>query len=141
ERPSLASISGLRDLAGNEQFVAVHAERDKLLANYKQWSATSDTIQQRLRPWQRLETLLKYAVGLPITNGVARQVDAIRANRGLLDTPDPVPPLAAELSAALREALRTAQDRLSKTRDSEVSRFEASEEWVNLDPKERGRLI
>lgn len=140
-RPDDTPIRELQALAGNQQFVAVYDKRDQLLAWHKSWSSTADTIQQRLPEWRRLEVLLRHAVGLPVVAAVEPQVRAIRANRGLLDAPNPVTPLTAQLAGALRAAVKDAHGRLTAVRDREVGALEKSDEWSRMKPEDRQRLL
>lgn len=141
ERPDTSTIAGLQQLAGNEQFVAVHDQKDRLAAWQKAWSAAVETIQQQLSAWRRLEALAAHANGLAVASDVMPEIEAILRNRALLDLPDPVPPLAAKLASALRQALGLAHTRLREARDGEVATLETSEEWTKLKPEDRERLI
>jgi hypothetical protein len=141
DRPDDKPIKELQGLAGNQQFVAVHSKKDDLLAWHKTWSSAADTIRQRLPEWQRVEALRRHAGDLPVAGEVDPQIAAIRANRGLLDTPNPVSPIAARLAAALRTAVNDAHARLRTVHDREVGALEASEEWSRLKPEDPSRLL
>lgn len=141
KRPDSAEVTALQALAGNEQFVTVYDKKDRLLELHKAWSDASNTIQERLPAWQHLETLVAHAGDLPAVRELAVQVEALRTNRGLLDTPDPVPALASKVASALRQALTSAHTRLSDVREREIGAIQASGEWQRLDPGERDRLI
>jgi hypothetical protein len=141
KRPGTTEILRLQDLTGNEQFVAVYERRDQLASARKEWSVASEAIQKRWPTWQRLETLLAQSDGVPAAVEVALQAEAIRNNRGLLDNPDPVPPLWSRLSAAMRESIKSAHEQLRELRDREVGAMEGASEWGKLDPAERERLI
>jgi hypothetical protein len=141
ERPDVSPISALQAVAGKQQVVDVHAQRDQLLAWFTEWSSREQLIQQRLPGWQRLEALRGHADGLPAVAAVAPQIDGIRTGRALLDSPDPVPPLLSTVATALRTGVSDARDRLQSVRDSEVAALEASAEWTRLPEADRQRLV
>ena len=141
DRPDDAPVRELQELGGNQQFVAVHDKRNELLKWHNDWSDSADTIQQRLPQWQRLETLLKHAQTLPIATEVEAQVEAILANRSLLETPDLVTPLIGQLTTALRAAANDAHQRLRSDRDREVGALEASDEWQRLSTEDQQRVL
>lgn len=141
ERPDLATIRQLRQLAGNQQFVAVHDQKDDLLKLHTEWSGAVKAVQQRLPEWQRLDVLHKHAQPLPVAAEVEPQIEAIRDNRNLLDAPNPVPPLIGQLTGVLRTALKDIHDGLRTDRDQGVNALEASDEWPQLTAEDRQRIL
>lgn len=140
ERPDIAPIRTLQESAGKQQVANVHAMKDLLTGWYTTWTKTADLIQQKLPGWERLETLLRHASGLPEAATVRPQADAIRANRSLLDTPDPVPPLIAQVAASLRSAVQDTHTKLQTQRDDGVRSLEASAEWARLTADQQQQL-
>ena len=69
------------------------------------------------------------------------QIEAIAANRSLLDAADPVPDLSKALADALRAALASAETLYSETYESELARLEAAEGWQKIDPSDRDRIL
>jgi hypothetical protein len=141
ETPSIALIDHLRTLSGNEQFVAVYEQRNKLLNNYKTWNITREQVLQRLPRWNILQQLLVHAGSLPVATEIQPQVEAILSERRLLENPDPVPPLINTLSTALRGALSSEYQRLSIERDQGVSTLEGTEEWQRLSTTDREQTL
>ena len=60
------------------------------------------------------------------------QIEAVAANGSLLHETDPLPPLAKEVSTALRDRLNAARSRLAETRKQEIAQLEAAPEWTKL---------
>lgn len=132
---------GLQAQAGNRQLVAVHESRAQLLAEWAEWTGRANEIEKRLPRWTMLQGLLRYAGGLPNAEAVRAQVAAIEAERALLTNPDPVPPLAVELTDALRAALGTKRQELLAARESALRMLDASDAWQALDGEQRDDLL
>ena len=136
EPPSLAHILDLQSLTGNEQFLAVYDQRDKLLANYKAWTQARAQKEARMPRWQKLQRLLDHAGALPAAERIRPQVAAIAQNRSLLSDPDPMTPLIEALTTELRSALQAARQRLVDVRERELRALEATAEWNKLDDEQ-----
>lgn len=140
-RPSTALLDELRGLSGNEQFVAVYNRRDELLAASKAWSVARQKIAERQPRWTLLQEFLTLAQGLPVADEVSAQAQAIQAHRALLDDPDPTPPLLAQVTAALRQALQLARQRYDEAYHQSLASLEATEEWRKLPEVETQRIL
>ena len=75
------------------------------------WSRARDLAEKRLPGYQRLQALTRYADGLDAARGVQPQVEAIEANRSLLEATDP----ARDLVKTLADALRSRADGSGKS--------------------------
>ena len=69
------------------------------------------------------------------------QVEAIVADRRLLDASDPVPGLAANLTNALRTELAESQKRYDETYGEELKRLEETESWRRIERKDRDAIF
>lgn len=143
--PDTSAIVELRALRGNEQMVAVYEQRDRLRDLLKDWTEARQRIRGRLPRWQMLERLLAQA-GRDSEAGAAAepirtQADAIRAQRSLLDDPDPVAPLLDGLAGVLRSALQAARSRLIEERQRQIEALAASDAWQRLPEAERGPIL
>ena len=85
--------------------------------------------------------MIRHAEGLEAATQAQPQIEAIAANRSLLDAADPVPDLARALADALRAALASAEKHYSETYDSELVRLEAAESWQKIDLSNRDRIL
>jgi hypothetical protein len=98
-----------------------------------------------LQPQSAAKDTLEYkgvpSKGLDAATEAQPQIEAIAANRSLLDAADPVPDLAKTLADALRAALVSAQKLHSETYESEWVRLEAAECWQNIGPSDRDRIL
>lgn len=141
ERPETSHLLELQSLAGNEQLVGILNRHDELLKNIEDWTKARDLSEKRLPAYKRLQSLARHSEGLDAATEAQPQIDAISANRSLLDAADSVPDLAKTLADALRAALASAEKHYSETYDSELVRLEAAESWQKIDQSDRDRIL
>ncbi len=141
EPPDNTLIRELKELVGNPQIVGVAANADVLLARHTEWSSAGEAARERIPEWHRLETFLRHARDLPVVAELGPHTDAIRSERSLLSDPNPLPPLLGRATAALRGAVSDAHTRLAAERDREVAALEASDDWSQLKPRDRARIM
>lgn len=141
ERPDTSHLLDLQSLAGNEQLVGILNRHDDLVKNTEDWAKAHDLAEKRVPAYKRLQSLARHAEGLDAATEARPQIEAIAANRSLLDAADPVPDLAKTLADALRAALASAEKQFSDTYDSELMRLEAAESWQKIDQSDRDRIL
>lgn len=141
ERADARYLGDLLAQTGNERFVAVWEQRDRLLSDWRAWTTAKNSIAERLPRWQLLERLLQHARPLPIHDGVALQAEAIRAGRSLLTEPDPVPALLEPVAAALREELQTLRGNLDAARRQSLSALGKTQAWQTIKETQRDYLL
>ena len=141
ERPDTSHLLDLQSLAGNEQLVGILNRHDELLKNIEGWGKARDLAEKRLPAYKRLHSLARHAEGLDAAKEALPQIEAINANRSLLDAADPVPDLSKALADALRAALTQAEKHYSETYDSELGRLEAAESWQKIEQVDRDRIL
>ena len=140
-RPDTGHLSELETLAGNEQLLAVLERHNQLAASFDEWSRAGKLAAERLPAFERLRALAGCAQGLDVTRDVGPQIDAIIADRRLLDVSDPVPGLASKLTDALRSELAEVQKRYDETWAGERRRLEEVESWRQIDPTDRNEIL
>ena len=141
ERPDIRHLSDLQSLAGNEQLLAVLGRHDQLSANHDEWTKASKLAEERLPAFQRLQALARHADGLDAAEDAKPRIEAIVADRRLLDPSDPVPGLASKLTDALRAALAHSRERHDETCRAERKRLEATESWRQIEPQVRDEIL
>jgi hypothetical protein len=139
--PNPAKLKELSSLAGNEQLAAIHEAREELSQWITEWQKRKELIDERLPRWQTLEKLYDHARALPVATEVAPQIDALQTNRALLSDPDPVAPLAAKLTTALREALQKAYSEYAEIHEQERQRLEGMEIWKRITPQQQAEIL
>lgn len=141
ERPSIQHLESLRTTAGNERLLAVWEQRDVLESQYDDWRARAEAIRIRLPRWDRLHRLLAHADLLPVSTDIQSELRAITDHRLLLQEPDPVPPLIAQVTTALRSAIQGALTELSAAFVQADAELAASDAWAQLDETRRAEVI
>jgi hypothetical protein len=140
-RPDTHHLLDLQSFAGNEQLLGILNRHDELIENIKEWRQACELADKRLPAYKRLLALLSHAGDLDAAKEVKPQIDAIAANRSLLDATDPVPDLTKTLADALRAALVQAEKRYAEIYDKEIQRLKASESWQKIDQIDRDRIL
>lgn len=139
--PSTEKIAELKASSGNERFIAVFEARDELLDDYAAWIAARARKVARLPRWQTLQHLAKHAESLPVAAEVRPQIQAILENRSLLAEPDPLPPLIATLTEALRQSLQEAAQRLRQNYSQEMEVLAGTATWGQLDAGQQASIL
>lgn len=140
-RPSTETLDRLKALSGNEQFVAVYDERERLQADAQVWGAAQQKIAQRRPRWDLLQEFLSLAQGIAEAASIATQAQAIQTNRTLLEDPDPVGPLLTSLTTTLRQALQAARQRYEEAYTRSLNALKASDDWKRLSETETQRIL
>ena len=141
ERPDTVHLSDLRSLAGNEQLAGILDRHDELLKNIEDWTEARGLARKRLPAYERLLSLAKHAEGLDAAKEIPPQIEAIAANRSLLDAPDPVPDLSKTLADVLRAALVDEEKRYTEVFEQEFVSLEAAESWRTINQADRDRIL
>ena len=131
--PSTARIEELRRFAGNEQLAEILKTRDELKDWLARWGERKSRAERRVPAWRTLEKLTAHARSLPVADEVRPEIDALVANRSLLDETDYVSPLRKKLEHALREAVVEAHRAATEVYDREADALPRSEDWQKLD--------
>lgn len=141
ERPDTRPLLDLQSLAGNEQLAGILNQHDALLKNIEDWTKARELAEKRLPAYQHLLKLLRHAEGLNAAKEATPQVEAIAANRSLLDAADPVPDLARALADTLRAALVQAEKRYAETYEEEWPRLESAESWQHIGQEDQDQIL
>ena len=139
--PKTEYLMALQSLAGNEQLLAVLERHDDLANDFKRWGDLSALAQQRVPAYERLLMLAKQGADLEACRSVLPQVEAIRTNRSLLTTTDPVPGLARTLTDALRTALVNAGREYDRVFSGERERLGRAASWQQIEPARREAIL
>jgi hypothetical protein len=138
---SATLLKELRQKNGPEQLKAILDAKEQLQELWDQACSLAALKEKRLPGWERLQALLHQAQGLPVSQELEPQVEAIRSQRSLLDsTTDFVAPLLQQLEQALTAELEQAQQQLSQVVATELQQLQTSAEWQDLPEVERNRI-
>lgn len=140
-RPDTRPLENVRVRAGNEQLLAFYEMRDALTEAITTWQATAQKIEARWQNWEHLLILLRHAASLPHLDEIQREVDAIVADRLLLDEPDPVQPLGEKLYEHLETALLERQTEYQATYQTLLHALTHDPTWQQLSAETQRRLL
>ena len=140
-RPDMRHLSDLQGLAGNEQLNEILNQHHVLTANFKEWTLAGKRASERLPAFKRLQQLARHADGLDADKDVKPQIEAIVRDRRILDETDPLPPLAAKLTDALRSALAQSQANYDAAYDERRKSLENADSWRKIKPKARDEIL
>lgn len=141
EPPGTDHLNELLVLGGNQQFRAVADDHDRLSQDLERWRAAYQQREKREAEWHNLQRFLRHAEGLAVATRVEPAVTAIRDGRQLLDDPDPIAPLLADLTEALRNEVTRRADQLVTAQRDAIAELEAWSEWGRLDTGDQQEIV
>ena len=141
ECPDTSHLLDLQSLAGNERLAGILNRHDELLRNIEDWTRARDLAEKRQPAYRLLLALAGHADELDAAREVQPQIEAIGANRSLLEATDPVPDLIKTLADALRSALTGAGKHCAEVFDEESTRLESAESWQQIEQPDRDRIL
>ena len=139
--PAAPEITALESLSGNDLLMALYNQRDAILAKIKAWQATGKEIAKRLPAFGVSEKLVAQATVVPGQAEWSATLISIRANRSLLDDPDPVSHVLKAVGNALRAKLTEAHKSYVDMYASQNSRIGSQPAWQMLSEEKRKSLL
>jgi hypothetical protein len=139
--PALGALQALELKSGNELLQAIYEQREPLATNLEGWKSSAEAIAQRRPAYERARQLLDQAASMPMAATWDATLDAVRANRSLLENPDPVVPITKELGAALRSELAAAVARYAEAFEAGREQLDADATWQRLPSEKRQTLL
>ncbi len=139
--PTTPEFTALEALSGNELLMALHDQRDELLKRIKGWQDTGSEVTKRLPAFALTEKLVADGVGLAEQATWSATLTAIRANRSLLDDPDPVSHVLKAAANALRAGLASAHSAHSTMYAAQSARIAGHTAWAKLEDSKRRALL
>lgn len=142
--PAPASVTDIEDIrarVGNDQLAGIRDNAQTFEKRITDWTATKKLVDARLPTWALVERLAKHAQGLPAAEDLLKQVEAVRAQRLLLEPTDPVSPLRSGLADALRKALLEAHGAYETEFGKGIASLEASSLWPKLTTSDRSTIL
>jgi hypothetical protein len=139
--PDTTSLDELRLIAGNEQLLALYNRRDELGGSIDNWTDLGERIAKRRPNWTVLERLMAHASHLQDAEVILAQVKNIEQQRQLLEEPDPVAPLVANLTQLLRDELNKLDAEYAARHAEGLKRLADDSNWQQLEPEQRYPLM
>lgn len=139
--PQTTDIEDLARLVGNDLLAGIRDRATDLEKRVGEWRKTKDLVDARRPAWETVERLARHAGSIPAAADTLTQVDAIRAQRLLLASTDPVSPLRSTLAQTLREALLDAHSAHEQAHTTGIAALDGNELWKRLTPNDRASIL
>ena len=139
--PAAPEITALESCSGNDLLLELYNQREVLLAKINTWKDTGKEIAKRLPAFVLTEKLVAQAVGLPGHAEWTATLTAIRANRSLLDDPDPASHVLKTAANALRSGLTSAHKAYADMFADQTTRISSNAAWQKLPEEKRRTLL
>ena len=130
--PAAPELDAVAQLAGNERLIEAASRAKALQDGYAACIAAAQAIAARRPAYETTRRLVELGA-----HGQQAALDDVRANRRLLEEPDPVPPLRQAAAAELRQRLNAAADGYAAAFADANARLDADPHWQKLSPEDR----
>jgi hypothetical protein len=140
-RPDTSTLDEIRLTGGNEQLLALYNRREELGGNIDSWTELADRIAKRWPDWTVLKRLMANASSLQDAEVIRAQMQTIEQQRQLLEEPDLVAPLVANLTQLLRRELNKLLGQYDCGYTEGLKRLANDSNWQQLQPEQRDKLI
>ena len=140
-QPDTAFLDEIRLTAGNEQLLSLYNQREGLGNKIDSWSDIAERIAKRWPNWNVLKHLAAHAAGIQDAEVIIAQVKTIEQQRQLLEEPDLVSPLIANLTQLLRDELNRLDKAYQSGHEQGMERLQEDSNWQQLEPEQRNQLL
>jgi len=141
ERPNTALFDEIASEVGNAQLLKLYDHRDEIRALLSAWQTTAAKIEQRMDGWQSLGCLIDVCKDLSFEAALKKEAHVIRAERRLLDNPDPVNVLVSDTTEKLRKAIQHRHQSYSDAFAEQVEMLAKDKHWPQLTDEQRSELL
>jgi len=139
--PVATEFLALETLSGNDLLMELFSQKDALLAKILSWQATGKEIGKRLPSFELAEKLATQAAGLAEQPEWLATLSSIRANRSLLDNPDPVSHVLKAAANALRAKLADVHKVHGDVFKEQTAQIANQAAWKKLSEEKRRSLL
>jgi len=140
-RPDTSFLDDIRLASGNDQLLAIYNRRKEMGSNIDTWTDRGQRITARWPDWNNVTRLMAHASGLPSAKSLLIQVDTIKQQRQLLEEPNPISPLLANLTQILRDELNRLDREYVAVHKDGMNRLSGDANWQQLSPEQRYQLL
>ncbi|HMP71480.1 MAG TPA: BREX system P-loop protein BrxC [Pirellulaceae bacterium] len=140
-KPDTSHLSDIQNRVGNEQLKAIFDNKDQLNQQIEDWRLRQEGIAKRMPLWRDLCELFRHAETLPIGNQLQKEIEAIVANRALLEDPDSVPGFISQISNELRDAINKVHKACVERHELGMQQLDQSEIWMRLTPEQKYQIL
>jgi hypothetical protein len=141
DAPVVPGIDQAQGLAGNDLLTALRARADEWKSRIAEWQRIKELAGGRRPAWDVVVRLARHGRDVPEAAALVAQVDAVRDNRMLLASTDPVAALRAGLNDLLRQRLTESACQVQRAHDGALSSLSANPTWLALDAARQAAIL
>ena len=138
--PQVTEIEDIQRLIGNEQLVAIKNKADEWEKTIDAWQEAEELVDDRLPKWNLVERLARNAAPIEDAKSHIDEIEAVRSQRLLLESSDPVSSIQKALAGILR---KTVQERFAAHEsafDDAVKILDANEVWKKVPATDQSAI-
>ncbi len=140
-RPDTKFLDDIRLTSGNEQLLSLYNRREELSLSIDSWADLAQRIYNCWPDWVALKRLMAHAAGLKDVEVIMAQITTIEEQRQLLEEPDLVAPLVANLTQLLRDELNRLDSEYASRHEQGVKLLENDSNWQQLESEQCYQLM
>ena len=130
--PAVTEIEDIQRLVGNEQLVAIKNKAGDWEKTIKTWQAANKLVNDRLPKWGLVQRLAKYATPIIEAKSHLDEIEAIVAQRLLLESSDPASGIRKALADILRKTVKDSFAAHKAAFDGAMQTLDANEVWKKV---------
>ena len=138
--PAVTEIEDVQRLVGNEQLVAIKNKASDWEQTVKTWQAAKDRVNDRLPKWSLVERLAKHAAPIEEAKSHLDEIEAVKAQRLLLENSDPASGIRKGLADILRKTVQENFTAHETAFDSAIKTLNANEVWKQVPPADQDTI-
>ena len=138
--PAVTEIEDIQRLVGNEQLVAIKNKAGDWEKTIKTWQAANKLVNDRLPKWGLVQRLAKHATPIIEAKSHLDEIEAILAQRLLLESSDPASGIRKALADILRKTVKDSFAAHKAAFDGAMQALDANEVWKKVPPADQDAI-
>ena len=138
--PAVTEIEDIQRLVGNEQLVAIKNKAGDWEKTIKTWQAANKLVNDRLPKWGLVQRLAKHATPIIEAKSHLDEIEAIVAQRLLLESSDPASGIRKALADILRKTVKDSFAAHKAAFDGAMQALDANEVWKKVPPADQDAI-
>ena len=138
--PAVTEIEDIQRLVGNEQLVAIKNKAGDWEKTIKTWQAANKLVNDRLPKWGLVQRLAKHATPIIEAKSHLDEIEAILAQRLLLESSDPASGIRKALADILRKTVQDSFAAHKAAFDGAMQALDANEVWKKVPPADQDAI-
>lgn len=139
--PATAELLDLKARVGNDLLAGILERRAALELQIAEWMKAKELAAVRRPVWSCVERMARHAAALPAASKHVAEVEAVRAQRLLLEPTDPMSPLRSALADTLRVALTDGREAHERAHRAALGALAKNDLWGRLTAEQQDRIV